>query len=41
MPNQIVLNKVTEALLKDLKVWNSKHKPQGAFGIGLSLKDKR
>ena len=36
----VVFNKVTEALLKDLKGLEFEHKPQGAFGIGLSLKIK-
>lgn len=34
----IVLRKVTDALHKDLKSLEFEHKPQGLFGIGLSLK---
>jgi hypothetical protein len=36
----IVLRKVTDALHKDLKSLEFEHKPQGLFGIGLSLKVK-
>lgn len=34
----VVLNKVTDALLKDLKGWEFDHKPHGEFGIGISMK---
>lgn len=34
----VVLNKVTGALLKDLKSLEFNHRPHGAFGIGISLK---
>jgi hypothetical protein len=37
----IVLRKVTDALHKDLKSLEFEHKPQGLFGIGLSLKVQR
>jgi hypothetical protein len=36
----VVLRKVTDALRKDLKSLEFKHKPQGGFGFGLSLKVK-
>lgn len=36
----IVLRKVTDALHEDLKSLEFEHKPQGLFGIGLSLKVK-
>ena len=34
----VVLNKVSDALLKDLKSMEFDHKPQGGFGIGISMK---
>jgi len=34
----VVLNKVTGALIKDLKSLEFDHKPRGAFGIGISMK---
>lgn len=34
----IVLNKVTGALIKDLKSLEFNHRPSGAFGIGISMK---
>lgn len=34
----VVLNKVTGALLKDLKSLEFDHRPRGAFGIGISMK---
>lgn len=34
----VVINKVTGALLKDLKSLEFNHKPRGAFGIGISMK---
>ncbi len=34
----VALNKVTDALLKDLKSLEFNHKPQGDFGIGISMK---
>ena len=34
----VVLNKVTNALLKDLKSLEFNHKPRGEFGIGISMK---
>lgn len=34
----VVLNKVTGALLKDLKSLEFNHKPRGPFGIGVSMK---
>ncbi len=34
----VVLNKVTNALLKDLKSLEFNHKPRDAFGIGISMK---
>lgn len=34
----IVINKVTGALIKDLKQLEFEHKPQGMFGIGISMK---
>ena len=37
----VVLRKVTDALHKDLKSLEFEHKPQGLFGIGLSLKVQR
>jgi hypothetical protein len=37
----VVLRKVTDALHKDLKSLEFEHKPQGPFGIGLSLKVQR
>ena len=37
----VVLRKVTDALHKDLKSLEFDHKPQGLFGIGLSLKVER
>ncbi len=37
----VVLRKVTDALHKDLKSLEFEHKPQGLFGIGLSLKVER
>jgi len=37
----IVLRRVTDALHKDLKSLEFNHKPQGLFGIGLSLKVER
>ncbi len=37
----IVLRKVTDAIHKDLKSLEFEHKPQGLFGIGLSLKVQR
>jgi hypothetical protein len=36
----VMLNQVTNALLKDLKAMEFDHKPRGAFGIGISLKFK-
>ena len=36
----VVLQKVTDALHKDLKSLEFEHKPQGLFGIGFSLKVK-
>lgn len=36
--NSIVLNKVTGALIKDLKTLEFNHRPSGAFGIGISMK---
>ena len=37
----IVLRQVTDAIHKDLKSLEFEHKPQGLFGIGLSLKVQR
>ena len=37
----VVLRKVTDAIHKDLKSLEFEHKPQGLFGIGLSLKVQR
>lgn len=37
----VVLRQVTDALHKDLKSMEFEHKPQGLFGIGLSLKVQR
>jgi hypothetical protein len=34
----VVLNKVTDALLKDLKTLEFNHPPNGTFGIGISMK---
>jgi hypothetical protein len=34
----VVLNKVTDALLKDLKGLEFNHPPRGSFGIGISMK---
>ena len=34
----IVLRKVTDAIHKDLKSLEFEHKPQGMFGIGISMK---
>jgi hypothetical protein len=34
----VVLNKVTDALLKDLKGLEFNHPPRGTFGIGISMK---
>jgi hypothetical protein len=34
----VVLNKVTDALLKDLKTLEFNHPPRGGFGIGISMK---
>ena len=34
----VVLNKVSGALLKDLKSMEFNHKPRGSFGIGISMK---
>ena len=34
----VALNKVSDALLKDLKSMEFDHKPQGGFGIGISMK---
>lgn len=34
----VMLNKVTDALLKDLKALEFDHKPRGGFGIGISMK---
>jgi hypothetical protein len=34
----VVLNKVTDALLKDLKGLEFNHPPSGSFGIGISMK---
>lgn len=34
----VALNKITDAISKDLKSLEFDHKPEGAFGIGLSLK---
>ena len=34
----VVLNRVTGALLKDLKSLESNHRPRGTFGIGISMK---
>ncbi len=34
----MVLNKVTDALLKDLKGLEFNHPPRGSFGIGISMK---
>jgi hypothetical protein len=34
----VVLHKVTDALLKDLKTLEFNHRPRGAFGIGISMK---
>ena len=34
----VVLNKVTDALLKDLKTLEFNHPPRGSFGIGISMK---
>ena len=36
----VVIRKVTDAVLKDLKSLEFEHKPQGAFGIGISMKVK-
>ena len=36
--NSVALNKVSDALLKDLKSMEFDHKPQGGFGIGISMK---
>jgi hypothetical protein len=36
----VMLNKVTDALLKDLKALEFNHKPRGGFGIGISMKVK-
>jgi hypothetical protein len=37
----VVLRKVTDAIHKDLKSLEFEHKPQGLFGIGVSLKVQR
>jgi hypothetical protein len=37
----VVLRKVTDAIHKDLKSLEFEHRPQGLFGIGLSLKVER
>jgi hypothetical protein len=34
----VVINKVTGAFIKDLKTLEFNHRPQGAFGIGISMK---
>lgn len=34
----VVLNKVTDAMLKDLKTLEFNHPPRGSFGIGISMK---
>src|SRR5262249_25884056 len=34
----VVLNQVTDALLKDLKALEFDHKPRGGLGIGISMK---
>lgn len=34
----VAMNRITEALIKDLKAMEFNHPPRGAFGIGLSLK---
>ena len=34
----VVLNKVTDAMLKDFKSLEFNHRPKGSFGIGISLK---
>ncbi len=34
----VALNKVTNAILKDLKSLEFNHKPRGAFGLGISMK---
>ena len=34
----VALNKVSDALLKDLKTMEFNYKPQGGFGIGISMK---
>jgi hypothetical protein len=34
----VVLNKVTDAMIKDLKTLEFNHRPQGSFGIGVSMK---
>jgi hypothetical protein len=36
----IILNQVTNALLKDLKSLEFNHKPRGSFGIGISMQVK-
>lgn len=34
----VVLNKVTDAMIKDLKSLEFDHRPKGSFGIGISMK---